>query len=137
MKAHRRSAMILATLFALSPVPATKLHAAPLVALEAQAGAFYSMTALPDLIPAFQSGWDLRLSMVAETTDIFAAPSGTEPAGLAQSPIFSARLRADVFGGRLSALLRRRSMSGTVDTSPVEWGRAACGRSRADRCAAT
>ena len=98
MKAYRRSAMILATLFALSPVPATKLHAAPLVALEAQVGAFYSMTALPDLIPAIQSGWDLRLSMVAETTDIFAAPSGTEPAGLAPSPVFSARLRADVFG---------------------------------------
>lgn len=92
MKPYRRTTLILAVILTLGPVMAAKIHAATIVAFDAHAGAFYSLTSLPDLLPAIQRGWGVKLSVVAETGDGFAT-------GLA----VSGRLQADVFGLGASA----------------------------------
>jgi hypothetical protein len=98
MKFSAKAALLIGALLAAGQSFPAKSFATPFFALDAQAGALFSMTSLPDLLPAIQRGWDAKISLAFETGDVFAAeahPGGPKGPG---KMAFTGRLQADIFG---------------------------------------
>lgn len=98
MKPYLRTFFILAVTLLFKQGASEKVFANPVVAYDIQAGPFYSLTALPDLIPAIQSGWDIKFSVSFETKDAFQSSQEARLVESNRTPIFLMRLQGNIFG---------------------------------------
>ena len=76
---------------------AATLGAAPIVQAEVQAGPLFSLTSLPGMAAAIQSGWDAKFSLLLASRDVFAPMGLASGGGIFGVPAFSGRLEADLF----------------------------------------
>ena len=72
--------------------------AAPIIALGIQGGAFFSRTSLSGLNPAIQTGWDLKIAGIVESSDVFSFDTVSANTGGPLVAAFSGRVQADFFG---------------------------------------
>lgn len=97
MKQSSRVAAMFFAIFLLRAGFAATIGATPIVQAEAQAGPLFSLTSLPGMTAAIQSGWDAKFSLSLESRDVFAPTGVAAGGGIFGMPAFSGRLEADLF----------------------------------------
>ena len=97
MKQSSRTAAMFFALFLLRAGFASRIGATPIIQAEAQAGPLFSLTSLPDMTAAIQSGWEAKFSLSLESRDVFDPMGLTSGGGIASMPAFSGRLELDLF----------------------------------------
>jgi hypothetical protein len=86
MKPYSKVLLLLFTILVFGTGLPAKGHASPLFVMETQAGCLYSITSLPELLPAIQHGWEAKVSVAFETGYAFGQAA------------YTGRLQADIFG---------------------------------------
>lgn len=98
MKQYRKVLLILSACVVFFSTTTWKSFAAPIVTYSAEGGALYSLTSLPDLVSAIQTGWDAKLAMTVESSDVFAPVQGLDGTWNSSPLALSGRIQADIFG---------------------------------------